>query len=128
MNIAKSVAQLPQALSKGQGALIAVAVIYSLYTLHKMYGAGDRLANAATKPLGQMWSDASGWLNGYKPVELTDLVIQPWYLDADYHISAEAWDILSKDAGYKAIMLKIFDGRTLKPEYRDLIGKPIGGV
>lgn len=128
MNYQKLAQQLPQALTKGQGALIAVAVIYALYTLRQMYSAGDRLANQATKPIGQAWSDASAWLNGYRPVELTDLVIQPWYLDGDYHISAEAWDILTKDAGYKATMLKIFDNRTLKPQYRDLIGKPIGRI
>ena len=128
MNYQKLAQQWPQALSKGQGALIAVAVIYALYTLQKLYSAGDKIAEKATAPAGQAWSDASAWLNGWRPVELTDLVIQPWYLDADFHISAEAWDVLTKNAGYKATMLKIFDGRTLKPEYRDLIGKKIGSI
>jgi len=96
--------------------------------MQKAYSAGDRLANQATKPLGQAWSDVSAWAGGYRPVELTPLVVQPWYLDANYQISNQAWEILNRDAGYQVLMVGLFNGRTLKPEYRHLIGQPIEGI
>lgn len=111
-----------QALSNG---LIAVAVIYVAYLFSKGFNRMDKAAEVATKPIGNMLSDFTAWTNGNHRVEQTDLVIQPWYMVGN-KISDQAWDVLSKDPGYEALLGKLFDGRTLKPEYRDLIGKPIG--
>ena len=118
----------PQGLSNITNGLIAVAVIYGLYVMQKAYSAGDKLADQATKPVGQMWSDVSAWAGGWQPVELTDLIIQPWYLDNDFRITDEAWDVLSRDPTQKAQLLVLFDNRVLKPEYRNLIGQRIGAL
>lgn len=115
-------------LNKLSNGLVAVAVIYGLYVMQKAYGAGDKLANQATRPIGQAWSDVSAWAGGYKAVELTPLVIQPWYLDDSYQISMDAWEILNRDADYQVLMAGLFDGRTLKAQYRHLIGQPITGL
>lgn len=118
----------PLALNDVSNGLIAVAVIYGLYMMQKAYSAGDKLANQATKPAGQLWSDVSAWAGGWEAVELTDLIIQPHYLDENFEISGEAWAVLTRDANYNKLMLKLFDNKILKPEYRHLVGQPIRGL
>ncbi|OEG72315.1 hypothetical protein BEL05_04880 [Shewanella colwelliana] len=111
-----------QGLSNG---LIAIAVIYGVYKLSQGLNRMDKAAEIATQPIGQAWSDASAWLGGYRPVEVTDLVIQPWYMIGN-QISDDAYEVLLRN--YPDLLPQLFDGRTLKREYRHLIGKPIGGL
>lgn len=125
MTSTKLVQQLAPALIKAQSAVIALAVIYGLYTLNKMYRAGDKLAEQATAPLGQAWSDVAAWAGGYQPVELTSLVIQPWYLDDYNRISQDAWNVLYKAPEYQSLLNALFDDRFLKTKYTHLIGRPI---
>ncbi|MDR8523839.1 hypothetical protein [Shewanella fidelis] len=118
----------PQVLRNISHGLIAVAAIYGIYVMRKAYKAGDELADKATKPIGQLWSDVSAWSGGWTPVELSDLIIQPWYLDDNYKISDEAWRVIGQDANQKQMLLTLFNDRVLKPEYRHLIGQPIGAL
>ncbi|GCF88772.1 MULTISPECIES: hypothetical protein [unclassified Shewanella] len=78
MTKALSIPQLPQGLNNG---LIAVAVIYGVYMLSKMYSVGDKLAEQVTEPIGQAWSDLAAWTNGYKPVEFSNAA---FYLNSKY--------------------------------------------
>ncbi|ABV36812.1 hypothetical protein Ssed_2203 [Shewanella sediminis HAW-EB3] len=108
--------------------ILALAAVYIVYKYSQGYKRLDKVVNEATKPVGQLWSDVDARLGGWSPVELTDLVIQPWYLNTNFVISEEAWQVLTRDTDYRVMMKQLFDGRTLKPEYRHLIGKPIGGL
>ncbi len=56
-----SIPQLPQGLNN---LLIAGAAVYVVYMLSRGLGQMDQAANTLTKPLGQMWSDASAWASG----------------------------------------------------------------
>jgi hypothetical protein len=116
-------------LPKGSlNAVIALAVAYIVYKYAQGYERLDKVVNQATKPVGQLWSDIDARLGGWSPVEQTDLVIQRWYLDSNYQISDEAWRVLTVMDSNRALMKTLFNGRVMKPEYRDLIGKPIRGV
>lgn len=106
--------------------LIGIAAIYAAYWVKKGYQAGDKIADSATAPIGQVWSDFSAWAGGYSPVELTDFIIQPWYLNKNYELTDEAYKTLSK--AYPKEVAQYFDGRVLKNKYRDLIGKPLRGA
>ncbi|NKF52794.1 hypothetical protein G3R49_19745 [Shewanella sp. WXL01] len=125
MTVQKLLPQLPQGLNSLSNGLIAVAVIYGLYLAQKAYRAGDKLAESATAPAGEALSDVTAWFNGNHRVELTPLVIQPHYLNAQYQISSEAWEILTRDANYAALMIVLFNNQILKPQYRHLVGQPI---
>jgi hypothetical protein len=116
-------------LPKGSlNAVIALAAAYIVYKYAQGYERLDKVVNQATKPVGQLWSDIDARLGGWSPVEQTDLVIQRWYLDSNYQISDEAWRVLTVIDSNRSIMKTLFNGRVMKPEYRDLIGKPIRGV
>ena len=78
MTKALSLPQLPQAWSNG---LVAVAALYAVYLFSKMYSAGNELAEKATEPMGQAWSDVAAWTNGYKPVEFGSAA---FYLNSKY--------------------------------------------
>ena len=64
--------------------LIAGAVVYLAHLLTKGLGKLDSTVNTLTEPAGQLWSDIDAKLGGWSPVEQTDLIIQPWYLDDQY--------------------------------------------
>ncbi|MPY23924.1 hypothetical protein FS373_15325 [Shewanella sp. YLB-07] len=117
--------QLPKGL---HSAVIAGAAVYLVHQLTKGLGRLDETANILTKPVGQAWSDVSAWAGGWQAVELTALIIQPWYLDSNFQISSEAWRVLTVDEKNRALMHQLFDNRTLKQEYRHLVGQPIEGL
>lgn len=119
-----SALQLPKG---SHNVIIAVAAAYIVYKLSQGYERLDAVANEATKPAAQLWSDIEARLGGWSPVELTDLIIQPWYLD-NFVITDEAWEVLTRDNNNRIIMKTLFDGRTLKPEYRHLVGQQIGSI
>ncbi|MGI2072639.1 hypothetical protein [Shewanella baltica] len=114
----------PQLMRVLPNLLTAAAALYAGYWLKKGYQAGEKVADSATAPIGQAWSDISAWAGGWTPVELTDLIIQPWYLDNNYRLSDEAFSVLSK--AYPSEVKQFFSDRVLKSNYRHLIGKPIG--
>lgn len=124
MTMKLSTLQLPKG---SHNVIIAVAAAYIVYKLSQGYERLDAVANEATKPAAQLWSDIEARLGGWTPVELTDLVIQPWYLN-DFVITDEAWEVLTRDKDNRIIMKTLFDARTLKPQYRHLVGKPIGSI
>ncbi|WP_394131647.1 hypothetical protein [Shewanella maritima] len=128
MSYQKLAQQWPQVLSSAKNLAVAIAVIYGVYMASKAYKKGDEAANEITKPAGDLLSDITAWSNGNHRIEVTDLVIQPWYLDSDYRISNDAWNALNKIPTYTALMQKLFDDRILKPQYRQYIGKPISGA
>ena len=117
--------QLPKG---SHNVIMALAAVYLVYKYSQGYKRLDKVVNEATKPAGQLWSDIDARLGGWSPVELTDLVIQPWYLNTSFVISEEAWEVLTRDANNRLMMKHLFDGRTLKPEYRHLVGQPIGNI
>ncbi|WP_351001100.1 hypothetical protein [Shewanella sp. TB7-MNA-CIBAN-0143] len=125
MTLQKSLTRLTLALPKLQSALIAVAAIYAIYTLKQAYQIGDKVADKVTEPAGQAWSDVSAWAGGWSPVELTDLIIQPWYMDNNYKLTDEAYKTLSK--AYPKEVAQYFDNRVLKTQYRRLVGQPVRG-
>ena len=113
-------ALLPQGLNDASNALIAVAVIYGLYVLQKAYGAGDRLANQATKPIGQAWSDVSAWAGGWRPVQYNNA---SFYLNSKYVASDGLIDpkwraiIEGTNAGIKALFATIAPQGKLLARY-----------
>lgn len=119
-----SLPQLPQAWSN---TLIALAAVYVVYQLSQGLKRMDETARIATKPIGSALSDLTALANGNHRVENTPLIIQPWYLNNN-QITDEAWRTLYKIPSYQPLLDKLFDGRTLKPEYRDIIGRPIGDL
>ena len=125
MKQALSALQLPKG---SHNVILALAAVYIVYKYSQGYKRLDKVVNEATKPAGQLWSDIDARLGGWSPVELTDLVIQPWYLNTSFVISEEAWEVLTRDANNRLMMKHLFDGRTLKPEYRHLVGQPIGNI
>ena len=116
---------LPQLMRVLPDLVTAAAAIYAAYWLKKGYQAGDKIADSATAPIGQAWSDFSAWAGGYAPVELSDFIIQPWYLNG-YTLTDEAYKTLSK--AYPKEVNHYFDGRVLKAAYRNLIGKSLKGI
>ena len=108
--------------------IIALAAVYIVYKYSQGYERLDNVVNEASKPAGQLWSDIDARLGGWSPVEQTELVIQSWYLDEHYQISDEAWQVLTVLDDNRTLMKTLFNGRILKPEYRHLIGKPIGDL
>ena len=125
MKQALSALQLPKG---SHNVILALAAVYIVYKYSQGYKRLDKVVNEATKPAGQLWSDIDARLGGWSPVELTDLVIQPWYLNTSFVISEEAWEVLTRDANNRLMMKHLFDGRTSKPEYRHLVGQPIGNI
>jgi uncharacterized protein (UPF0333 family) len=112
-----------QGLSNIKSVAVIAASIYGIYLLKKMYSAGDKIAEKATAPAGELLSDVSAWANGWEPVVLTNLIIQPWYLDNNYRLTAEAEKVIKK--AYPAEYAHFFNGNLLKHEYIKLIGQPI---
>lgn len=123
MTYQKSAKQLMQGLSNIKNVAVIVAAAYGIYLLKKMYSAGDKVAEKATAPAGQLLSDIGAWANGWEPVVLTNLIIQPWYLDNNYRLTAEAEKVIKK--AYPNEYANFFSNNVLKPEYRKLIGQPI---
>jgi hypothetical protein len=119
---------LAQLLTVSHKTVMVLGGAYVIYKLSQLYGATDKIVDKATAPAGQLLSDVSARLNGWSPVQQTDLVIQPWYLDDNYKISDEAWDVLTVMDNNRIAMKQLFSGRIMKPEYRLLIGKPIGSI
>ncbi|MCW3173746.1 hypothetical protein [Shewanella subflava] len=115
----------PQLMRALPDLLTAAAALYVGYWLKKGYQVGDKVAETATAPAGQLWSDFSAWAGGWQPVELTDLIIQPWYLDNNYRLTDEAYKTLSK--AYPKEVEHFFSNRVLKSHYWHLIGQPIRG-
>jgi hypothetical protein len=115
--------QLVQALLKAENALVAIAVMYGIYSFKKAYQVGDKLVNTVTAPLGQAWSDVSAWAGGYQPVELTNLVIRRHYMDINYRLTDEAYSVLGR--AHPSELAYYFQNRVLKAQYRHLIDQPI---
>lgn len=108
--------------------IIALAAAYIVYQYAQGYERLDKVVNQATKPAGQLWSDIDARLGGWSPIKQTELVVQPWFLDEHYQISGEAWQVLTVMENNRRLMKILFNGRVMKPEYRNLIGKPIKGL
>ncbi|QBF81269.1 hypothetical protein EXU30_00095 [Shewanella maritima] len=107
---------------------IAAAAIYIVYMASKAFARMDSTANAITAPAGSLISDVTAWANGNHRIEFTPLVIQPHYLNANYVISDQAWEVLTRNPQYKQLMYGLFDNRVLKPQYRHLVGQQITGL
>ncbi|MBL4815062.1 MAG: hypothetical protein JKY74_06220 [Shewanella sp.] len=110
------------------GAVIAGAAVDLVHQLTKGLGRLDETAKILTKPVDQACSDMSAWAGRWQAIELTTLIIQSWYLNSNFKLTSEAWRVLMVDEKNRALMHQLFDNRTLKQEYRHLVGQPIEGL
>jgi len=93
----------------------------------KMAGKVEKVAQAATQPVGELISDLAARYNGWSPVELQPLMIRDFYLTHDHRLTPEAEETLWKIDQYRPLMLEIFGypQGVMAEKYRPLINQPI---
>ncbi|WCE31115.1 hypothetical protein [Vibrio sp. SCSIO 43137] len=87
----------------------------------------NQLADNATRPVSEVFSELSARMNGWSPVELKPLMIQDFYLDENYRLTADAERTLWQWSPWRPLLTELFGskGGAMKPQYLPLINQSI---
>lgn len=103
-------------------------ILFAAVSALIVYKAIDKKLSVSTKAAGGILSDIDARLNGWSPVDITDLVISKRYLNNDYTLKNNAANVLIKVNKYKPILFSLFGARLNMPlnvQNRKLIGKKL---
>ena len=97
-----------------------------LFVAWHVYSTARRGVNAVGSAGGSAWSDMAAAANGWEPVELSPLVLtDEMFVRGSYELTPDASRVLWGIEQYRPVMVRAFDGDTLRPEYRAFIGVPL---